>query len=164
LRKQLGIVLAMVAMVAVMLPGAASAAPGGNSGNAKLCESYTTLQRSDGTLFADKGECVSYGAQGGQIDPISQVQPSVSMSWFANQFNPDHCEPRIGLAGFAPDTAYSVHIERDNNGSIYELVSPIPMTTDSAGEASYGFCCWQKGLLLRAVVGVIKSDFDTVTC
>ena len=39
---------------------------GGNSGNAKLCQSgWQSWLRADGTPFANQGACVSYTAQGG---------------------------------------------------------------------------------------------------
>jgi hypothetical protein len=48
---------------------AAGAAPGGNSANAKACQKggWQNLVRADQTPFANQGECVSYGAQGGPL-------------------------------------------------------------------------------------------------
>lgn len=49
----------------------ATAAKGGNSENAKLCQKggWMNVQGSDGTQFANQDECVSFGAHGGTIVP-----------------------------------------------------------------------------------------------
>jgi hypothetical protein len=60
--------LAVAASVGV---ASATAAKGGNSENAKLCQKggWMDVQGSDGTQFANQGECVSFGAHGGTIVP-----------------------------------------------------------------------------------------------
>jgi hypothetical protein len=47
-------------------------AAAGNSGSAKLCQKagYAGVRGSDGTLFKNAGECVSYAARGGQLVPL----------------------------------------------------------------------------------------------
>ena len=47
----------------------ASAADGGNSDNAKLCQQggWEDLLREDGTPFKNVGDCLSYAAQGGEL-------------------------------------------------------------------------------------------------
>lgn len=56
--------------------GAVLAKPGqGNSQNAKLCADWPSLYRSDGTQFANRDECVSYGATGGTILTSPPVTP-----------------------------------------------------------------------------------------
>jgi hypothetical protein len=52
--------------------GAAYAAGGGNSAAAALCQKggYANLMRTDGSLFSNTGECVSYAAKGGELKPI----------------------------------------------------------------------------------------------
>jgi hypothetical protein len=51
-------------------------AAGGNAENANLCQNggWQTLTRSDGSTFANQGDCVSYGAQGGTLVARSQSQ------------------------------------------------------------------------------------------
>jgi hypothetical protein len=51
---------------------AAYAAGDGNSAAAKLCQKggYANLMRTDGLMFRNAGECVSYAAHGGQLMPI----------------------------------------------------------------------------------------------
>lgn len=66
--------IAVAACAALSLAGVAapvSAAAGGNSTNAKTCQKggWQRLYRLGGSTFANQGECVSYGAQGGAILP-----------------------------------------------------------------------------------------------
>jgi len=64
----------MLSAVLVLGAGAANAvAGGGNSGNAKACQNngWQSLTRTDGTSFANQGDCVSYGAHGGTPVPRS---------------------------------------------------------------------------------------------
>jgi hypothetical protein len=59
---------------------AASAAPGGNSANAKLCQKggYVNFVRTNGTPFASEGQCTSYGAQGGTLTPAPDLKLNTS--------------------------------------------------------------------------------------
>jgi hypothetical protein len=71
--------LLLTTLTLVVALGSASSvalAGGGNSANAKLCQerSWQGLSRSDGTSFANEGECVSYAAQGGTLTPKSKSQ------------------------------------------------------------------------------------------
>lgn len=60
---------------AVLAPciGATNAAAGGNSANAKTCQSngWQNFTQANGTPFVNQGDCVSYGAQGGILTPKS---------------------------------------------------------------------------------------------
>lgn len=56
----------MVALT-VLTATAVSAAPGRNNDNAKVCRTWSSLYRADGSVFADRGECISYAAEGGTI-------------------------------------------------------------------------------------------------
>jgi hypothetical protein len=60
----------VLGLAAVSLPTATAAAPGGNNSAAKACQQggYASLVRSDGSRFANVGECVSYAAHGGIFD------------------------------------------------------------------------------------------------
>ena len=72
MRKYIWLVVAAVVAVSLSVGVAtATAAKGGNSANAKLCQKggWMNLQGSDGTQFANQDECVSYGAHGGTIVP-----------------------------------------------------------------------------------------------
>lgn len=59
----------------VITAGVVSAAPGGNSTNAKICKDWASLYREDGSTFADRGECTSYAAEGGTILTSPPVPP-----------------------------------------------------------------------------------------
>jgi hypothetical protein len=65
---RLGLLCAFLVVALVWLAPTAVAG-GGNSGNAKLCQKngWTTLVRSDGSSFANQGDCVSYAAQGNSL-------------------------------------------------------------------------------------------------
>jgi hypothetical protein len=54
------------------LLGLAPAFAQGNSAAAALCQKggYVNLMRTDGSIFNNTGECVSYAAKGGQLVPI----------------------------------------------------------------------------------------------
>ena len=68
-----GVLFAVVLTVSVLTAGAgaAQAAGGGNSANAKLCQQggWQSLVTQTGQGFANAGECVSYAAQGGTLSP-----------------------------------------------------------------------------------------------
>ena len=71
---RLGLVAALVVGVfAALVAGGSAQAGGGNSGNAHLCQhdGWRTLTRTDGTLFSNQSDCVSYGAQGGTLVPFT---------------------------------------------------------------------------------------------
>ena len=63
------VVLGLV--VALSVGVATATAGGGNSANAKLCQKngWMNLVRSDGGVFNNQDECVSFGAKGGTIMP-----------------------------------------------------------------------------------------------
>ena len=68
LRKRL--LIAWVAAFAGLAVGVATAvAGGGNSSNAQQCQKdgWMNLARADGSGFGNSGDCVSYGAQGGEL-------------------------------------------------------------------------------------------------
>jgi hypothetical protein len=75
--RRLAIVVVLSALLTFAVGAAPAAAAGGNSGNAKLCQKngWKSLVRSDGTPFANQGDCVSYGAQGGTPSPPAPVTP-----------------------------------------------------------------------------------------
>ena len=79
----------------VLLAGAvnlAAAAPGGNADNAKRCQKngWQSLAMSEDpyTAFIDQDACVSYGAQGGAIVPLSTPPPSGPVLTFNGSLGP----------------------------------------------------------------------------
>jgi hypothetical protein len=73
MRTALALCAALVLTVGV---ANATAGGGGNSANAKLCQKdgWTTLIRSDGSSFANQGECVSDAAHGNTLVPKTKSQ------------------------------------------------------------------------------------------
>jgi uncharacterized repeat protein (TIGR01451 family) len=65
------LLLAAVSCVALaFLLVTTTRAGGGNSANAMLCQKngWQSLFRTDGTVFGNQGDCVSYGARGGKLN------------------------------------------------------------------------------------------------
>ena len=65
--------------VLALLVGAVAATPAGAAAkvdNAKLCQKdgWKTLSRSDGSKFANQGDCVSFTARGGPIFPLASLE------------------------------------------------------------------------------------------
>jgi hypothetical protein len=76
-RRRLRVALPCVlALVAVVWLAPAALADEGNSENAKACQKggWALLTTSSGESFANQGDCVSYGAQGGTLVPKTQSQ------------------------------------------------------------------------------------------
>jgi len=67
-RSRAGWVVVLAGLV-LGLGAATALAGGGNSDNAQLCQQsgWAGLVRLDGTAFTNQGDCVSYGAQGGEL-------------------------------------------------------------------------------------------------
>ena len=86
---------------------AASAGNGGNSANAKLCQKggWTSLLRSDGSSFADQGECVSYGAQGNT--PLPKSKSQLDCESFGGTFSTDPTTDQIGLGDRYGDVVWT---------------------------------------------------------
>jgi hypothetical protein len=89
MRRTIGAVTVAVALscgVVGVLAGPASAAPGGNSANVKLClkGGWQRLVRADQTPFVNERDCVSYAAQGGTVtepSPPGQTGQDVCESY-----------------------------------------------------------------------------------
>jgi hypothetical protein len=68
--RKLGTALVLSGVLALSA-GASAANAGGNTANAKSCQKdgWKSLIRADVAAFANQGDCVSYGAQGGTPVP-----------------------------------------------------------------------------------------------
>lgn len=64
--------LVAACLISGIMGTAAYAADDGNSAAALLCQKggYANLMRTDGSMFSNAGQCVSYAAHGGQLVPI----------------------------------------------------------------------------------------------
>ena len=67
MKKRLLMGLAVGALLMALLPGVASA----KAGDTSVCKDggWTGLVRADGTAFKNQGDCVSYIAKGGTLQP-----------------------------------------------------------------------------------------------
>jgi hypothetical protein len=104
-----GALTAAAALPVLAIGGTASAAPAGNSAAAHACQQggYANLQGTNGALFSNVDECVSYAAHGGILQPIAQ-SPSVSLAFTpaGSSGGLVFCGANITLSHFAPNFAY----------------------------------------------------------
>jgi hypothetical protein len=144
--------------------GTATAAKGGNSANAKLCQKggWMNLQGSDGTQFKNQGKCVSFGAHGGTIVPIPS---SLSISYTPTG-DPNFCNVTVHLSHFTPNTQYTVDMYSFGLANPMEFDGSFPVTTDGSGAGSITpFSFLQNGVnKMEAFVGTVSSGFQLVTC
>jgi len=101
----------------------------GNSAAAKACQQggYANLQGTDGTLFANTGECVSYAAHGGELIDIPVVLPQIINVSFTPTGDPSYCGVAVELISFPANSTISVVV--DVSGYVYNA----SMTTDATG-------------------------------
>ena len=111
--------LALLASLAsaVVLAGSALAANGGNSANAKLCQSWQTLMDSSATQFSNEGACVSYGAQGGAIYALA----GLTLEPCANQPFDGLCVSTSGF-GLAPTTFVTTPLLKNGSATTTEFL------------------------------------------
>lgn len=103
------LVLGVLAALLVVVPSGAQAAKPGNSQNAKACQKggWRDLVRSDGRAFANQGNCVSYAAKGGQLQP----KPLTPLQ---------QCQRELAAAGLTapPDANYILGTPGDDTFSL----------------------------------------------
>ena len=131
--------LAVLLAVAATLPFSVSAAPGGNSANAKLCQKggWETLATSEDPhiAFTNQGACVSYGAQGGVITAVVPYNPSIQVT-LSPTGDSNYCIGYITGTDFPPNTSYPYSTYM--NGNLY--TSGATVTSDASG--NFGFYGW----------------------
>ena len=160
-------VVAAVTLAVVLSLGVATAtaAAGGNSANAKICQKggWMNYQGSDGTQFANQGKCVSYGAHGGTLQLIT---PTVTVT-FSPTFDPNFCLITANLSHFAANTQYQVNFLL-HDAFTTGAHGPFPVTTDSSGAASITPFSWIQRpdgqSWASASVGSVSSGQQTVHC
>jgi hypothetical protein len=107
------LILVLCAGLALTVGMTTASAGGGNSDAAKACQQggWQNLAREDGTEFENTGDCVSYAAQGGTLEPKG---PGVCVAGSDN-FSDDAvgAQPNT-FSGGTIDTAYG------SGGGIYE--------------------------------------------
>lgn len=156
MRKMWTIASVLIAVVLISLSAmpVALAAPGGNSDNARLCQKggWQSLARAESPAiaFVNQGECVRYGAQGGEIIPLF-VGPTINISGGLRGY-----DGVISGTGFTPNT-YIVSIKV----SFYPYTSwdirrSTGIWTDSNGEfyseAALLFCPHQSSPSVTIIV------------
>jgi hypothetical protein len=158
------LVLALCAVFALTVGvAAATADQGGNSANAQACQQggWMNLQGSDGTQFANQGQCVSFGAQGGTIVPIPPSVVTVSVTPNATL---GFCNVTANLSHFAPNTAYTLAVTVGflPSGTIFDFHP----TTDSSGAASVTFSLLESNTSweAEASVGSVSSPPVPFSC
>ena len=105
---------------------------GGNSANAKLCQSggWQSLQNSAGVPFSSEEECTSSGAQGNGVAPT----PTVTIAFFpGNPFG--YCSASVVMTGFAPSTPYAYEWSFTFPNGSSSTPSSGFLSTDSSGTA-----------------------------
>jgi hypothetical protein len=139
-----GALTAAAALPVLAISGTASAAPAGNSAASHLCQKggYANLQGTNGALFSNVDECVSYAAHGGTLEAIQQ-QPSVSLAFTATT-DPNYCAANVTLSHFTPFTAYSgTFTVESHSGS--QNFGPLPPTNASGNVTAVAFSYAKQG-------------------
>jgi hypothetical protein len=153
---------------------AAPAAADGNADAASRCqhEGWRTLMRSDGTPFANQGECVGYGAQGGTIAVIPVVDVLLAQCPESFGTATNACV-FASAAGLQPGSTLQVTAAMVLQGeALPPLEAGFPVDSDGAVEQKTAIaisCSGDSGALLtitaRAVGtapdGTTVSDTDT---
>jgi hypothetical protein len=121
-----------VAVSAFVFVGGAVGASGGNSANAKLCQhdGWATLTDATAAPFANQGDCVSYGAQGGVIYGLA----TITVELCADQPFDGICVNTTG-SGLEPGSAMVTTLYKNNAFLQFSSIN-VPASgqaTDSAG-------------------------------
>jgi len=139
-----GALTAAAALPVLAISGTASAAPAGNSPAAHACQKggYANLQGTDGTLFSNVDECVSYAAHGGTLQAIQQ-QPSVSLRFTAST-DINFCNANVTLSHFTPFTAYSGTFTVESVPG-FQSFGPLPATDANGNVTAVAFSYAKQG-------------------
>ncbi|TAN29472.1 MAG: hypothetical protein EPN30_02490 [Actinomycetota bacterium] len=153
--------LSTIGLALTVTAGVASASPNlGNSLNAQLCQQggWQNLEGSNGTLFANDGACVSYGAHGGTIIPIP---PTISVS-FSPTFDPNYCNVHLTLSHFEANTFYPVVYSIEGFGSF--SWAPGLTTNSTGGYNANIFSFYNQDRFISFTIGGVTTSYAQVTC
>ena len=127
-------VAATMAVPVLSVATPAGAAAGGNSANAKACQKggWDNWVRDDQTPFANQGECMSYGAQGGMLTsplpPLPDLVPVVSCVVSAAEYNCTLAVRNDGLSVASDGWGYtSAVVLLDGSGSWSDGVGSVSL-------------------------------------
>lgn len=164
--------ISVLVMTLVAIAGLASPASAdrGNSENAHLCQKggWEDLRGEDGTRFANQGECVSHGAQGGTLVALD---PRIEVS-FTPTSDPEFCLVHVGLADLDPSTEYTVdnRVSGTVSGFPFDaLVGTTTIETDASGNAMYvAYSFLESGVagprFARHETGSLSSPTEEILC
>ncbi len=139
------LMLVLCAALALTVGVATATADGpGNSDAAKACQKggWQKLVREDGTPFKNTGDCVSYAAQGGKLQPAC-VAGSENFSGFTPGDQP------TTFAGGTIDTAYSTL------GGVFGPIGAFTGNSLFTGLSTYSF-----QLTFTKAVGSVQLDAE----
>jgi hypothetical protein len=129
-RKALvGFVVIASVVSALALSGGALAAKGGNSANAKLCQKggWQNLMDANGAAFTNQDQCVGYGAGGGAIYALAQIEVTATDP----QPAPDGFSVSTSGFGLEPTTLVTTTILKNDSLEKFES-----LFVDAKGEVN----------------------------
>lgn len=132
MRTLLAITTACLLLFAIVPSGAAER---GNSENARLCQhgGWEHLQRTDGSTFKNQGACVSYAAQGGELQQIPPPRtPTIRVEQYTATDTFGRCSVNIFAEGLTPNTPYWFRIVANGIDIVHPTSSDASGNEDSA--------------------------------
>lgn len=134
---------AALALTVGVATATAGGGNGGNSANAKLCQKggWQSLYRSDGSSFANQGQCVSYAAKGGAL-----LQTAPISAFLFGGGDVSHVYDFTGT-GFTPNHAISFTASGFSSPSSNVEASGTVTTDGSGAFSSSGVSFWGVYLL-----------------
>lgn len=161
---QLVVIVLMLVSLMGVLPVAASAQ--GTSDAAHLCQQggWKKLRGSDGTTFANQGECVNHAAQGGQLVPLATVT--------IYRVNTEFGGHRVAFTatGFAPNSVLVEEIWTDPSGDTLDWATVVTHTTTAQGTFGGTYTTGQPctsgtgSITITDSAGNTATGYYTLTC
>jgi hypothetical protein len=159
--RALSAAVALCLGVALSVAAPASAAGGGNSSNAKLCQhgGWQNWVRSDGTPFKNTGACVSYAAQGGTLTAPARITAVTQLAC-----NDSAGTQLLGVTGtgFRPNT--QITFTASSSALIANFLNDSPFVfTDATGSFNSGTFPPGTSTFIVAFSGVVGTLDVTAT-
>ncbi len=168
--------LAIVALImGTLVLGTAVAADGGNSDAAHACQrgGYANYTRTDGTTFANQGQCVSYAAHGGTLKPVPTAKITGVAVFFKDTNNGFQAAAVTGT-GFLPNSRITFTVTFANpDPNNYSALNDYPgVYTDASGNFTSGtspsqtntyidLSCAANPIRVTATDGTNSASYDT---
>lgn len=169
------LVAALGLLLGALTLGAVASADGGNSDAAHACQhgGYANYTRTDGTTFANQGQCVSYAARGGTLKP----KPTATITGVAVFFTDAPSgfqDAAVSGTGFLPNTriTFTVTFANPSGQNYSTLNSNPPVFTDASGSFNSGTSptttrtyinlnCAANPITVTATDGTNTASYDT---